>query len=106
MDYNEAVKATGGDSCGGQLIVRHEGQNVLVGRHNHDGQLIVEDSDVARAIIAGLDANKPAVETTKGRRKKDAAIHVPPEHDEAQVEEPVHHDVVVEDEVVTEEHIG
>lgn len=104
MRFDTALKALDGQSCGGQLIVRHEDQNVLVGKH-HDGLLLVEDNDLAKKIVASISGADDAPETPaqEGRRKrgpnKSTGAAATPEP--AAVEDPpVHHDVQLSDEMI------
>lgn len=117
MHYSEAVKKTGGDSVGGQLIVNVQGRNILVGRL-HDGDLLLaEDTDEAREVLASIghgsgarqDPASPPAERAgrRARRKTDEAqpetqAAVEPAEELAET----HHEVIVADDVITEEAMG
>jgi hypothetical protein len=85
MNFQDALKSIeGADSVGGQLIVNHQGVNVLVGK-NVQGLFIAEDTVEAKLIL-GLDPSVPV--------DPDAPIKPP---------EPKTHDLKVEDSVETED---
>lgn len=61
MKFAEALeKIEGAQSAGGDLIVIHNGKHVLVGRHVQ-GNLIVADTDEARAVMAEVEGTAVAV---------------------------------------------
>jgi hypothetical protein len=120
MRFDDALKQLDGQSVGGQLIVQVGGVNVLVGRH-HDGQLIVDDTDQARAIVEALtekpdEAANAQAEGRKARGKAKpqaagadtvvGAAEQPVAGAEGADAEPTAHAVVVADEVVTAEQVG
>lgn len=116
MQFNEALKRTGGDSVGGQLIVHRDGTNILVGRH-HDGHLIVEDTDDARKVMASLGHpdhlgpdkayETPSAGAPKKPRTRKLVAEITTDPTEVvQAEDPIHHEVVIADDAVTADALG
>lgn len=121
MRFDTALKKLDGQSVGGQLIVQHEGANVIVGKY-HDEQLIVAEDPVAQALVAGLTADpldhdndgaKGGSESgkRKPRKPKETAPAPTPADDAADdadddAGEATEHQLDIEDAIETEDSLG